>query len=640
MILTAKDISQQLAARADSVARWLLPNGHAVSGMWHVGSVSGEAGNSLRIHLTGNMAGVWCDYASGNQQDRGDLLNLIAAVRNVKLGEAIKIGRDFLGIRVPQSYIPSKSYSTPKPKGLASITDESPVLTYLADERGIDIFTQEAFGIQQTTKGPNGPEIVFPYYSPDGELKNVKYLALRRDDRGKKIMRQEAGCAPTLFGWQALSPDVREVIITEGEIDAMTWHQMGFPALSIPDGAKGETWLEVEWDNLQRFDTIWLNWDNDKEGQSAVREFARRLGLHRCLLVTFLGFKDANDALKAGANEQVFNTALSTAIPLTPQQIKTPKDFEDKVIERFHPVDGKPKGFYSALFLGKFGMRPAELSIWSGIAGHGKSSMLSEIVLEAMHQSFRVAIASMELRGERTLHRMICQAQENASPSEQEIKECLNWLTGKLWIYDVVGTIQPKLLLELMEYSYARHGVQIFVIDSLMKCQVGQDDYDGQRIFLNQLYQFANETETHVNLVAHSRKGDSETQHPGKMDVLGSSTIINQASNILIVCRNKEKEERLREPNYIIKEEDNKEADATVYCNKQNETGDEFKARLRHARQFFRFSPMDGGQLILRIPVVSNQNEPQVELEEVVHPNGHESELAYATDPNGISDPH
>lgn len=589
MIVTAKDISRQLADRADAFARWFLPNGHKEGGNWCVGSIGGEAGSSLKVQVTGSNAGVWADFAG---DDRGDMLDLIAAVKGVQLAEAIKTAKEWLGISEPRNVVPQRTYSKPKVNGIVPLKVESPVLAYLAEERRIDVFTQEDYRIFQYNSERFGPAIAFPYYAPDKTtLMNVKYLALKRDEKGKKIIHQEKGCAPCLFGWQTVPESAREIILTEGEIDAMTWHQVGFPAMSIPDGAKGDSWIEVEWDNLQRFDTIYLNWDNDEEGIKAVHDFARRLGYHRCLIVTIAGSKDANEALQRTSDPSPFTTAISSAKPLTPQEVKNPDYFYERVLNRIHPPSGRPPGFYSVLFDGKFGMRPGEVTVWSGIAGHGKSALLCQLLLESMRVGFRCAIASMEMVGDRTLQRMVLQAERNTSISHDDIRKVLDWMTGKLWLYDLLGNVNPAKLLGLMEYSFSRHGVQIFAIDSLMKCAVGQEDYDGQRTFLNTLCAFAEDTGTHVNLVAHSRKRDDEHSVPGKMDVLGSSSIINLASNIFVVCRNKKKEELLREcdnnhPKWVDLQ---KQADAVIYCNKQRENGTEFRSKLWHEATYYRF---------------------------------------------------
>lgn len=610
MILTVREISEALNARAEEFVRWLLPNGKKEGQEWVVGSVNGEAGKSLKIRLGGVKTGRWADFAS---DDRGDLVGLIAAIRGASLKDSIKLAKDWLGIRDPENTIPRKVYQKPKPKGIKKLEDSSEVFEYLADVRKLDVFTQTDFKIAQSI-GENGPEICFPYIDPDGNLVNVKRIAIKRDPTGKKFVRQESGCAPSLFGWQALKPDTREVILCEGELDCLTMHQMGFPALSVPDGATGSTWIDVEWENLQRFERIWLNWDNDNAGQKAVREFAQRLGYARCFILTFPGFKDANEALMADKDNDFFAKAIAAAKPLTPEQIKTPKDFEDRVFEKFYPSNGIEPGFFSNFFDKKLGMRPGEVTVWTGISSHGKSMVLSQLMLEAMLAGKRVAIGSFEMRGEQTLHRMLCQSEIENPVKRYKIRKILDWLGGKLWIFDLLGNVQTKMALDLMEYCYARFRVDIFVLDSLMKCSVSSDDYDGQRVFLNQLCSFAKQTNTHVNLVAHARKGKDESETPGKLDVKGSSDIINQADNVLTIWRNKDKEQAIFDGKTLPND-----PDTIIYCNKQRETGEEFKIRCRFLKGTFFVYPMKL-QLIPRVSIWSAIKEEDITVTDPEEP--------------------
>ncbi len=102
--MMAKEISQQLSQQAEDIARHLLPNGKRQSGEWCVGSINGEAGESLKIHLVGEKAGIWCDFATG---DKGDLLDLWAAKRNLKISEAIKEASRYLVYRYPNLRVTS-----------------------------------------------------------------------------------------------------------------------------------------------------------------------------------------------------------------------------------------------------------------------------------------------------------------------------------------------------------------------------------------------------------------------------------------------------------------------------------------------------------------------------------------------------
>jgi twinkle protein len=605
MKLTARDIAQQLAQRAEAFARWLMPSAVLESGMLRAGSVAGEPGHSLAVEITGPRAGRWRDWA--NQTDHGDLLDLARAVRGGSMGDAIRLAKDWLGIREPANAVPRKTYSRPGYNGIHRPIDESPVTTCLEETRRLDFFTRDAFRIREHLSGQNGPEIVFPSFNPAGELVNVKWVALKRTEDGKKITRQSKGCAPSLFGWQAMNPATREVIITEGEIDAMTWHQMGFPALSVPDGAGGTTWIDVEWDNLERFDTIYLNWDNDEEGRKNVVGFARRLGLARCLIIRLPEHKDANEAMQAGKGEAWFSAAIASATPYTPEQIKEPIEFLEAVRENFYPQPGADRGFVSYL-LPKLRFRPCEVTIWTGISSHGKSTFLIQLMLEAALCGYKVAIASMEMVGQKTLSRMLCQSVRANPIPEPDIEPMLRWMSGKVWIYDLLGNVAPKALLELMEYSYARSGVQHFVIDSLMKCSIDSEDYEAQRLFMNDLCSFAHETGAHIHLVAHPRKGVNESQVPGKLDVKGGVDLTNEPDNQLTVHRNKDKEDRCQKGELPSKGE----ADTRVYCKKQRENGDEFTAAFRHMRGIYRFARMEDDEDQLDLDIRGRLAQPDL----------------------------
>lgn len=71
------EIVAGLAARADALAGELLPQGRREGHEWRVGSLAGEPGRSLAVHLGGGKAGVWSDFSSG---ECGDALDLVAGV--------------------------------------------------------------------------------------------------------------------------------------------------------------------------------------------------------------------------------------------------------------------------------------------------------------------------------------------------------------------------------------------------------------------------------------------------------------------------------------------------------------------------------------------------------------------------------
>jgi twinkle protein len=239
-------------------------------------------------------------------------------------------------------------------------------------------------------------------------------------------------------------------------------------------------------------------------------------------------------------------------------------EFVARVQAYFRPSEEQASAVLAPkLFGGKIGFRPGELTIWTGCNSHGKSVMIGQIMVTAAARGMCVAIASMEMKPEQTLGRMLKQFWATGMPEVEEIKKGLEWMSGKIWIYDLLGNVPTKKLMELLEFSVRRHGVCHFVIDSLMKCDVGGEDYDGQRRFLNDAVTFAKNHNCHIHLVAHPRKHDEE-KPIGRVAVSGSGDISNQADNVISVWRNKAKERG---------EKTWTDRDCVVLCDKQRETG-------------------------------------------------------------------
>ena len=535
----AKEISRQLAQRAEDVARYLLPNGKRDGNEWRVGSTNGEPGRSLGVHLTGDKAGVWSDFANGGS-DAGDLLDLWAATRNLKISEAIKEATRYLGIASPQfEAYKISNFVKPPQKKTTQLNSHSPVANYLINERKLTTETINAYKIGQQDK-----EIVFPYLRNE-ELIFVKYLDLVRIN-GKKQMRVEANCEPCLFGWHLIPPQARFITITEGEIDTMSLYQYGVPSLSVPFGAgtgQKHRWIEYEFERLAIFDEIYLCLDDDEEGQTATKELVERLGRHRCRVVK-LPMKDANECLKANIASDTIKTCFTEARTLDPEELKSAHLFIDQVINEFYPAPGEHLGYRAPWekTFGKILFRPDELSVWTGINGHGKSQFLGQIILHAMEQGARVCIASLELKPKRLLMRLTRQAGSLAAPSIEYIQAIHQWYEDKLWLFDLIGTAKSKRLLEVFLYARQRYGVDVFVIDSFMKLDIAEDDYKSQKVFIEQLCDLKNQHNCHIHIVVHPRKSQDESQPPGKLDNKGTGAITDLADNCFSIWRNKDKE--------------------------------------------------------------------------------------------------
>jgi twinkle protein len=198
-----------------------------------------------------------------------------------------------------------------------------------------------------------------------------------------------------------------------------------------------------------------------------------------------------------------------------------------------------------------FRIRPNELTLWPGINGHGKSALIGQVMLVAMAQGAKVLIASMEMKPEATLERMYRQAFKGRDYNEEMALDFMDWSNQKLWMYDHVGSVKWQTLLGVMRYAHIELGIDQFVIDSLMRCGINDDDYTGQKNFVDALCTFRNDYPVHVHLVVHSKKLADEYAPPGKYDVKGSGTMTDLADNVCTVWRNKKKESAIAKPSHM-----------------------------------------------------------------------------------------
>lgn len=195
------DLSESLSSRAEEVAMMLLPGGHRKNGSWIAGDLSGSEGQSLQVHLEGEHAGHWRDWADGSEC-RGDLIDLWRMSKGLTPKDAISEVKHFLGIYEPVRAESEKKWGAPKENVPANPNGK--IYEYLVAERKLESRIIGMFEI----KGRKIEEdvfIVFPSKDPSGALQNNSYRSLRPDQNGKKKVFQDKGCAPCLFGWQAMT---------------------------------------------------------------------------------------------------------------------------------------------------------------------------------------------------------------------------------------------------------------------------------------------------------------------------------------------------------------------------------------------------------------------------------------------------
>jgi twinkle protein len=531
--MRASDISRLLGAQAESVVRELLPQGKRAGHEWKVGSLSGEPGDSLAVHLTGDKAGVWSDFSTG---DKGDFIGLWMAVRNCTLQQACSDALALLGISEERPVRrETRAYSKPTREGVSPLSPAH--ASWLRDVRKLPDESVAAYKLAS-----RGNRVMFPYLL-GGELVAAKYRKDPQCTPKEQQFSADSDCEQILFGWQAITPRMRAVCITEGELDAIAMHAYGFPSLSVPTGASAHGWLEREYDRLERFDTIYLAMDDDAVGRKAIPELVERLGRERCKLVK-LPRKDANACLMDGVPRDDVIEAMRGARTQDPDELRNVGDFEDEVMSEYERVD---EGLLLpwAKTHADIRLRPGETSVWAGYSGHGKSALLSFIFGFLAVQGVKCCVASMEFRTSLWLMRMNRQIAGVAKPTNSFGRAINRKLAASMFAFNVAGRAKAQRILEVFRYARRRYQVELFMIDNLTKCGFADDDFSGQKAFVEEISDWCRETGAHVAILAHMKKGqsqrgeDPEDRPGGKFGVKGSGGIVDMCDTQAEVWRNK-----------------------------------------------------------------------------------------------------
>lgn len=191
-----------------------------------------------------------------------------------------------------------------------------------------------------------------------------------------------------------------------------------------------------------------------------------------------------------------------------------------------------------------FRFRPSELTIWTGYKGHGKSAVLSQVLLNLMLQRKKIFVCSPEFHPVELLYRFLTQYTACGTPNEEEGEVIAEFMKDWLWMYDVQASLKKGDVVAIARYVCDKLKPDHIVIDSLMKCGIPPDDYAAQKQLVDQLQSVAHQNPVHVHLVAHARKGDSDDKPARLHDIKGASEIADLAENVVSVWRNKPKEQK------------------------------------------------------------------------------------------------
>ena len=338
------------------------------------------------------------------------------------------------------------------------------------------------------------------------------------------------------------------VVITEGEIDCMSVSQAQgnkFPVVSLPNGAQSASkYIAANLKWLSNFARIVLCFDSDDPGTQAAEKAIEVLPAGKAAIAR-LPRKDANEMLLAG-EEELLRDLLWKATPVRPDGVVNAADLWDEL--RKPGATSICNYPWPELNRCVKGFRKSEMITICAGSGTGKSSICRELAHHFLVNGLKVGYIALEETIQRTLQGILSVELSlpiHIDPSladEETTRDAFDKLlsTGRLFLYDHFGSMDPDRLVEQIQYLANVEGVDVVFVDHLTIVVSGLTDCDERRaldVTCTKLRQTVESTGVGLFLVSHLKRPEGRGHEEGtqvSLSHLRSSHSIAQLSDICI----------------------------------------------------------------------------------------------------------
>ena len=194
------------------------------------------------------------------------------------------------------------------------------------------------------------------------------------------------------------------------------------------------------------------------------------------------------------------------------------------------------------------GLKKGFVTCLSGLRACGKSSIISQLAIEATGQGYRTALFSGELTAKNLLKWLLLQAagKNYVVPTQYEgyfvvrtpYDEYISrWMDGSVFVYNNYYGNDFTWIMKKIQECVNDHKVDLIILDNLMALNITmleKDKYQQQSAFVQYLEDFAKKNNVHILFVAHPRKSQGFLRLD---DVSGSNDIVNRVDNAFILHR-------------------------------------------------------------------------------------------------------
>jgi len=434
-------------------------------------------------------------------------------------------------------------------------------------KRGISEETARKFGYKVGSfKGQ--PVQIAEYRDTDGSVIGQK-LRFREKSEGMPWVGSNKGAV--LFGAHLWGKGKR-IVITEGEIDAMTVSQMQgnkWPVVSLINGAssaKRDLAKQIEY--LSSFEEIVLCFDMDEPGRQAAREAAEVLPVGKVRIAS-LSMKDANECFLNGKAEEIV-PAIWNAKPFRPDSVVTGSDIIERMKNRPEVVSYVYPDWMPQMNGKVLGIRMGELDTWTSGSGMGKTTVIKQLQHHFWKTTpFNQAILHLEEPLEDTADSLVgihmqkrlelpevaaTVTEEDKFASAEELFLSVDEHGDhRIVLHDAFGSMGDDALYNKIRYFAQGCGCKIIWLDhlSILVSDMGTDNGDERKridSIMHNLKDLTVELGIYIGLITHLRKtsgsGPSFEQGavPSLDDLRGSGSIKQLSNSVYALSRNQQAE--------------------------------------------------------------------------------------------------
>tara|TARA_R110000824_G_scaffold1439_1_gene7214 strand:+ start:6007 stop:7698 length:1692 start_codon:yes stop_codon:yes gene_type:complete len=435
------------------------------------------------------------------------------------------------------------------------------------NKRAEEFFKKRCINLEIVAKNQITVErgaLAFPYIY-GGEVVMVKYRGAN-----KKIWTTK-NPKKVFYNAHKIHKDTTTITICEGEPDVLALECVGIASVSVPFGAPevnatSFSDLDESFRNSgEAFDGITkiiLATDGDAPGHKLEEELARRFGKERCWRVVWPdGCKDANAVLMEHGEDMLIE-CIDNAQPYPVDGIYNVMGFRDKLMNLY--AHGLPTSYSTGSFAldHYYTVMPGELTVVTGIPGHGKSSFVEWLMINLIKDhKFRFGLFTPEHEPVETHIARLAElidgrpfskdTPSHLRMSQDGIDKAVDLLEEHCH-YVIPDALNRKVddILGLAKVLVAREGIKGLIVDpwnEISMEEMGASETHFIREALGKFRRFARSHQVAIWIIAHPAKqfkdkATGEYKPPNLYDISGSSRWRDMCDNGICIFRKAENE--------------------------------------------------------------------------------------------------